>query len=665
MGSQDHHEGHRFLEAIAESHAASVGVNLSEKHNHAVFRKVQSLSTPQAARSGAYFTVGPIAFDGIGQIPRKELAAVLKNLTRDRLVVQVLRFEFENGAIVFKPCFLARPQDRPESMRQIYEEIISQSATAFEKWMIQSPVTAVQLAREMQVDLSAGKEFSFNSLTSFLSLDTFVNVRLFDVLPDSEMIEAVLGDIRTSLLERNLCVYVAGYGILKLAGANAADLFDAASDFMIDRVAPRYRNRGNCRRELAQIAVEEGIYHIDEFVPETPDFLVCRAEELRRVGPGDPPESPNGRYAGAMAVEIVVALAPTVKEKYLADWRAENERSIENIKKKLTGVNAAWLDLMSFTDQKDLMKMNPANWNRLVGDESLLYGAWELPRTTMHILVHRKSSVFRRIVRGMVDSVAPREWQVLALKDLIETYEDYFKDLFLDREFVQMYGQLLRRAYLPYMNWFFRLLVALNIKLFQDVAFQGAKKRIARHQAVLEARNHERYLELMKQREEERFKKTNQIKRMALSNRMIDRLDYYYFQEGSLPTVGRLRAELGNISEEDFEALLKEERFQVITMNRGDSRDDRLLLYPLDGGWKAKSARLAEALDAQEKEYDRPDADEFQKKVLTSIRGLSRVVKKSPSIRLPESGMDPYERLEKEIRLYKERRRSSPEELEV
>ena len=100
-------------------------------------------------------------------------------------------------------------------------------------------------------------------------------------------------------------------------------------------------------------------------------------------------------------------------------------------------------------------------------------------------------------------------------------------------------------------------------------------------------------------------------------------------------------------------------------MNRGDSRDDRLLLYPLDGGWKAKSARLAEALDAQEKEYDRPDADEFQKKVLTSIRGLSRVVKKSPSIRLPESGMDPYERLEKEIRLYKERRRSSPEELEV
>ena len=162
-----------------------------------------------------------------------------------------------------------------------------------------------------------------------------------------------------------------------------------------DRI-PKYRSRGNCRKELAQIAVEEAIYQIDRFAAPAPDFRLKRAFEIKKAVSGTEKKE---RFAGALAVESVIALAPLVRVKYQEAWQLQTEQVIAQIKKGLSRTSGSWKDLIVYFDQTQLSEMNPVVWNKLAGDAQLLYGAWEQPRTTMHFLIRRSSASIRAIVR--------------------------------------------------------------------------------------------------------------------------------------------------------------------------------------------------------------------------------------------------------------------------
>ncbi len=644
----------RFLEVLSEQQALAAGVNLGEKHLHAVFRRIQQLSTQASMRDGQAFTIEPVVLDGIGSITRKDLAAVLKRLTRERVVVQILAFEFENDLLALRPAFIARPVDRPDSLRQLYQECVNRSAKAVELFIARQAASLADFTQELQNDLAGSAQPS--SPRGFINLAQTANLRLLDVMPDREMVDAVLRDIERDLVERGSVVPVPPWGLFQAVKINVVERFETAADFMIDRVIPRYRMRGNCRKELAQIAQEEAVYHLDEFAAQSADFRRRRAEEVRKVALET---AEGGRYPGALAVECVIALSSIVREKYNEAWRAESDEAVAAVKRRLTTAAGTWQEQIGFFDQKEITKMNPSTWNRLVGDEALLYGVWELPRTTMHILVRRKSSAFRYIITGMMSQSVP-EWQVLAIKDLIENYEDYFRDLFADRDFVQLYGRLLRRAYIPHMPWYLRILLWLSIKPLQDMAFQSAKAEIIRHQSYLERVNHERYLELLKQKEEERFRKSVQIKKMALANRILDRMDECYFRLNVIPTIGEIRHEFPDISDEDFEDVLRTSRFQILAAERGERKEDRMVLYPMDNDWKAKSEQLQKSLESMEKSLDQAGLDERKKRQLDRLRRVRKAAETAGQGR-PRGGEgdDPYQRLEKEIRKYRETRKSN------
>lgn len=642
-----------FLEILAESQAASAGVNVSEKYSHAVYRKAQHLTTAIAARNGSCLTADVTEIEGLGPVTRKDLASTLKRLTRDRMAVQLISFEAQDpgGAIAVVPFFVARPQDRPDVLPQVYRESIVRSALSFEKFMTSAAVSDAQMLEALKQDLAA-ESLPGPVQSVLLDIRGFVNVRLFDVVPEPDMIQAVIGDIEEELVSSGRAVKLPGYGLLRMVRTNPVERFEMISEFLIDRVIPKYRSRGNCRKELAQIAVEEAIYQIDRFAAPAVEFRSRRALEVKKAvaGPGG-----TERFPGSLAVEAVIAMAPAVRVKLQEAWQTQNEQIIDGIKKSLSRTSVPWKDLIAYFDQKELAEMNPSVWNRLVGDPHLLYGAWELPRTTMHFLIRRSSGAFRSIVYGMMEGSPPEEWQVLSMKDIIETYEDYFRDLFRDREFVNVYGMLLRRAYFPHMPWYLRLLARLNIKSIQDLAFQTAKDRIVQRQRVMEARNRERYLELLQQKEEEKLRKTRQIMKMTLANRIIEKLDQCYFREGVVATVGRIREDLPDVSEEDLQDILKSERFQIVS-SRQDAPEERMLLYPLDFDWKNKAPRLAEALGLMEKKAVRVQPNEAEQKALDRIRRLRAVSEKPVPARLPEADVDPYLRLEKEIRRHRKDR---------
>jgi len=649
-----------FLETVSESQAIAAGFNLTDKFNHALYRKIQQVSNPGSARRKIFFTAETMDLDGIGSVARKDLISILKRLSREKLIVQLLRFECQNdsGLLTMLPYFIARPHEKSDS-RQIFVEAISQSADAFIQFMRAHPITKDLALQDFQYDLASNKDFSKANLKSILEMETFVNIRLFDIVPDGDLINTTIADIRQELLETARLLEVPGYGLLRMVDVDAIQRFELAADFLIDKVIPRYRSHGNCKRELEKIAIEEATYHLDDFVPVSPEFIARRATEVKKAVQFSTGRSGAERFPGSLVVETLLSLTNIVKEKYLELTRAENDRVFDDFKKKLVDINSSWEDAILFIDQKKMTRMNPVTWNRLVADPDLLYGIWELPHTSMHVFVRRRSSAFRKLVNGMTDSFRTKEWQVLAMKDLLENYEDYFRELFLDKGFVQTYGILLRRAYIPYMPWYLRILLIFEFKPVLDLAFQAAKKKITQTQAHLKAMNYDRYLEILREREEERFKKKQQIQRLTLSNRIIDCLDNSYFNQKGVPTVGQIRRELHDVSDNDLDDVLRADRFQMISLRRSDKNDERILLYPMDSDWKAKSSQLATLFATIEKERAGKEDDEFQIRELDKIRRLHKIVEREPgTARLSSDSApdDPYLRLEKEIRKQKTRK---------
>ena len=120
-----------------------------------------------------------------------------------------------------------------------------------------------------------------------------------------------------------------------------------------------------------------------------------------------------------------------------------------------------------------------------------------------------------------------------------------------------MYGRLLRQAYLGYMPWYFRIFMRVGLLLFQDRAFQLAKQKIQSEQKIFGKRNLDRWNDSEKEREQERLDKVNRVRDLALSNKMVEKLDYYYIGQNMIPTVAQVRAELSDIDPETFTRILR------------------------------------------------------------------------------------------------------------
>lgn len=200
--------------------------------------------------------------------------------------------------------------------------------------MTASAVSDAQMLEALKQDLSAESGLPGPVQSVLLDIRGFVNVPLFDVVPDPDMIAAVIEDIEEELVSTGRAVRLPGYGLLRMVRTNPVERFEMISEFLIDRVIPKYRSRGNCRKELAQIAVEEAIYQIDRFAAPAVEFRVRRAMEVKKAVWS--PEMAE-RFPGALAVEAIIAMAPVVKDKYQEAWQTQNEQVIDGIKKGLQG----------------------------------------------------------------------------------------------------------------------------------------------------------------------------------------------------------------------------------------------------------------------------------------------------------------------------------------
>ncbi|MBL8018168.1 MAG: hypothetical protein JNM27_00765 [Leptospirales bacterium] len=642
-----------FLELLKEQEALARGANLNEKVHHAIYKTIKMNSTVEAVRNNHLYHVG-VNVPDVLHLTKKDVINVLTRLSSERLIAQIFLFSYEpgQGRPGFTPCFITLPPEDKQSIGQLFDEGVLLSARAIESYVDSlPPVTSDMIWADLEKDLAMeGVPMPADLPASIVDVFSGVHAASFEVVPSPEMIQTTLGEIQDFLARRGRLVHVLDYGFMPVREREVLDRVESAGDFLLSKVIPKYKSRGSLKAELEQVQLEEAAYYLNENAPRTADFLARRANLLKKAILSDPGRKGGVRYPGALAVETLLLVEPFSRQKYAEQWKAEIATIHAQFKERLRRDTTSWSELLVFMDDKEILSFPTEAWKRISDDKDILHHTWERSGRTVHVFLRKDADVFRSLVIGMADIPISEHWKILAMKFLLDRYETLFSSLFHDEEFVRNYGKLLRKAYVDYIPWYFRVFLWLGLSWFQDRSFQIAKQKISIEQRSLGSGNQQRAAELQQARETEKRQMMSRIQEVSAANQIIDALDKFYQTDMWIPTVAEVQANLTDMEAGAFRDAINRGRFQIVREGKAEKADRDLLIYPMNHEWRVRAARLRRALDRIAAKY--PAAMQSDEAINMHSRSallqkyLSRKEKELP---VSESE-DPYQRFEKALK---------------
>lgn len=648
--------GYAFLELLKEQEAMARGANLGDKIHHAVYKTIKTNSTVDAVRHNTLYHVGVNIADVL-HLTKKDLLAVLARLIADRVITQVFIFYFEPGQtkIGFRPVFITLPPEDRQTMGQLFQEGIVQSAKAVESFLDSLPQAAPDLIwKDLEKDLAMEQNPSAADLpASILDLFAEVHGAAFEVAPAPEMITTTLSELQDTLAKKGRLVHVLDYGFLPLRDREILDRVEGAADFLLARVIPKYRMRSNLKAELEQVRLEEATYYLSENVPRTAEFSARRANLIKKTILADPGRK-GVRYPGALACETLILVEPLSRPRYADLWKSELNSVHMQFKERLKKETNNWDELLLFLEEKDTLNFPKEAWKRILEDREILHNTWETPETSIHVFLRKDPEVFRVLVEGMANVPAEDHWKILAMKFLLDRYESHFSSLFHDENFVRSYGRLLRLAYIDYIPWYFRIFIWLGLTWFQDRSFQIAKQRIQSEQHTQSSLNQGKAVQIKEEREREKHNMLARIQEMSSANQIVEALDRFYFAQQWIPSLSDVQGVLKEMENSTFKDTLTRDRFQIVRDGKG-SPDQDLLVYPGNHEWRVRSGRLRRAVDRMALAYpEAMQSDEariMHERMKRLLKFLSRRDREIPAL----DREDPYERFEKALKTHKDK----------
>lgn len=662
MAGQDY----SFLEVLNEGEAAGQGVNLSDRHLHAVYKSIKKLSNPRNASRGGLFTLDKKVEDV--DLPPDGVQSAVKKLISDKLVVQIFRLDWstESERIRVIPCFIAHGEDERNQVHTMYQSVLENSARSLENYL----QTLARFRRDafwkdLELDLKSDREppDAEKMENSIVNLFKEVHAGAFDIIPNPSLLRQTRSDLEDELVSRGKMIHIPGYGVIPVREETMIDRFETADDFLENRVYPTYKERGGLKREFNEISMDEESYYIEDFVPKSTSYPVRRAESIKRVFNPEAADlhEPGKRFPGSLAVESVLAMASRVTRLYEDELREENNKLVRELRSRMLNPSATWSEMIVFFSQEEFQQIPPSVRDTLSRDSSILYGTWEQPDDTFHIFLRNDPYAFRQLVTGMSDLPSELSWQVLAMRHLLDKYDEHFEHLFKDPEFLTLYGKLLRDVYMVYMPFFHKLLIYIGIRIFQDRAFQLAKRRIDVEQQDRKIRNRAALADKEERRAREKKSSKEKARDLAVLNRIISLMDRRYFDEKRPPSLNDVKSEFSDMDDENFLRIIKE-HFRQVPVRKEETQLDRVILYPVDHEWRRRAIKLNQALDEAIQELsERAPTDYEGKLMLDRARKVKAFIKQNgKSISAGKNREDAqdqegaYKRFESEVRKYDE-----------
>lgn len=590
-----------FLELLKESEALARGANLTEKIHHAVYRSIKSHSSIEQIRNGHIFNLDtPIPELQAATTSRKDVMDVLQRLISDQLIAQVflLRFHLETGEIRLRPGYIAHTGDDRVGPVQLFNETIFTSATEVESLIDSRPVLTAQMIRkDLETDFKSQNMPDPSTLKILIDPLKVLQPAAFDLVPPADLLREGRTMLREELTKRGLVIDLINYGFLPVRDHEILTVFETASDFMVQKLIPTHKSKGNLKAEIESINQQQAAHTVEVNEANTSSFTAQKAAAIKKTILSQPNRSGGSRFSGSLAIEIILQLSSKADSQYSAQWDSDINQIYADFVEPILAEEALWFDMVRFVTEEERMDIPSRAWNKIVTDTSLLYSTWQTVDGTVHVLARKDVNAIKSLLSGMLELGSDEQWKILAIRFLIEQYESVMPELFESSETIALYGKLLRRVYMQYIPWYIRLLMFFGLKSIQDYAFKNAKDIIFKQQEQLETVNSEQKQQLEKKRLNEKKRRLEAAHDLQVINRIVEKIDHA-FQEGrTIPLAGDIRQEFSDMQGPDFYAFLDKHNFQLISKPGSQGPQDSILLYPVDHNWRVRVSRLRRRLE--------------------------------------------------------------------
>lgn len=645
---------YKFLELVRDNEAILRGSQVGEKNHHTLYRTIRRLSTLDMIRSGQVYTLDtPVAEFSGSNITRKSLSAIIKNLIDDQLIAHLIYIRRGRGQpFEATSCYISISPDEQVTPVQLYSEIVQKSAANIKEIIENQPIlTKDEIRNDLNEDFHVKGALALEKISKTISdpIRTIVP-GAFDFVPEAELLRFSRSDLRDEVLRKQLFVDLFEYGLMPLRKEEIQLRFEIATDFLVNRLVPAYRDKPNLKAELEAIYVEESAYFLDTFAARNSEFTVRKAAALKKNLIGQA-QGERVRFPGLLAVEQILQLASFIEPIYKEIDQSEVQESLNGFLAQLQQIHSEqWQNMALYLEDAEISEIHPEVLKRLLSSREVMNTSWETGKGTLLIMARKDRQVFEGLVKGMANANDVESWHVLALKFLIEKYESDFPNLFQDEAFRSLYGRLLRKVYLRYIPWYHRLLILLNIKIFQDDAFHQAKSHIMSEQSLLAGRNLKKKEAERQKQIVERKEKLSKAQDLGAIMRINEKIDSC-FRNGELPTITVL-ASSGDSDKTALTDFLKRNSFQMIAL---DDHQDNIVLYPLDQNWRVRSAKLLRVIDSW-KSKEANDVDANRKLLFyPNLQRIRRLLldKGVAGRKKGANDIDPYQRFEKELKKHK------------
>ncbi len=587
-----------FLKVRKEKEAILLGINPTNKHQHELLKIIRSLNTIQNAGKGMLFTLKNAYLEQL-QMDMKSAITNLNQLVGNMLIAQVPVLEYDtfNKTLNTVNYFLTHPsEDKTYTIYNIFDELVAYSFHAVKSWYEHSePLSRDAFYKELSWQFTAKPNEEYKGETRLFTPLKKLYEYQNGISTPPEMLDFIAKEISNRIFETNIGLEIPGHGIFLLKPGEIIDIFETAEEFLDQKILPPMIEDVNYKFRIEPYLFEKKTYYsIEKFPRKVAKYTVDIAREVKAIL-SQSAQNPNN-FPGSLCLEVILKLENLVEEKYAGKWREECDRVKRDFKKSITTPTNKWQNLIEFISHEDSLKYHPDVWRELVNDTDLFYGKWQIPKMTVHVFTGKEIGFIKTLVLGMMSLPNHELWKAQALKHLIEKNEKRLRALLIDPKFTVIYNELVRKIYIQYIPWYFRIFLYFPLSIFMDSFLEDAKRKIIEEQDILTKKNEAINAKLQSEQAKEKVEQLEKLKDDLMAESIKKTLDSFYFQQNRLPILEEVRQFYTD--ENKFNKIIKKYNFKIFKVSVKGVEDAEVLMYPNGAEFTEKKEAVLKSLQS-------------------------------------------------------------------
>jgi len=570
--------------------AEQYGVKFKNKLKNDILELIDSRTSLRRARNRDLLQYNDLLHQFQSRYKTDEITKMVLELEQDKLVLLFpgLVFSDTDKQIVTNINILSKPLAGAVEINTIFSEIIESCVDSLKHYLeVANFFDKEKFLKELGETLQEDVKSNIYHAQLYFEPEQYLNKTHMPIPLENDVVEMFKKMLADSIVSRNIGIPLQGKKIFLFSEKSILQIGDAISSFFYSRILAVNSEKSIVQRELELIELESEIYFEEKHPVPTFNFVARRAAAVKQYLQAEKYKG-DTNYPEGTALLMAINLEKFVNECYEKEYLENLRNQMESIKNRLLMQSHDWQDSVLVLNDEQLEKYPPVILEKLKTDHDIEYTSWFMGKSKYHMFMGYQPKKINEIMKGMAELRGRETWKIMALRKLLNNCTRLSKHLnpFSSDSIYIHYASLFREAYSPYTPYLFSILFIFNIKSLNKVIFDKANKRLLEKQKQLKQkyaqateRKRQAFLKLI-------GKKKDDIKKLKTRNQILDELDLRYFHNNTIPLVKELHQKFTHMQESQFNSILNEFQFELISPDRSNNWKNSVLFYPKTMAWK-------------------------------------------------------------------------------